>query len=96
MLKFNFLILQTGIVVAFYSGSLVSLIAMTVKDDNLGADTSKPIKYAMFCMTVFGTAEVIGGFSAGKIIQMIGKKVSLYVLLGILTGSVILSIVANT
>jgi len=30
MLKFNFLIFQTGIVVAYYSGFLVKLISMTV------------------------------------------------------------------
>lgn len=68
MLKFNFLIFQTGIVVAYYSGFLVKLISMTVKDKSLGGDTSYPIKMALLVMTVFGIAEVIGGFAAGKVI----------------------------
>ena len=85
MFKFNFLIFQTGIVVAYYGGFLVKLISMTVQEDNLKGDTSKSVQYSLFVMTVFGCAEVIGGFSAGKIIQMIGKFKSLFVLLAIVS-----------
>jgi len=96
MLKFSFLIFQTGIVVAYYSGLLVKLVAMTVKGDSLEGDTSKPIKFALLVMTVFGCAEVIGGFLAGKIIQVIGKFKSFFVLLVIVVLSIVFSIVAHT
>lgn len=95
MLKFNFLIFQTGIVVAYYSGFLVKLVSMTVETDWLGGDTSKPIKFALLVMTVFGVAEVVGGFVAGKVIQMIGKFWSLFVLLAIIILSITFSLIAH-
>jgi len=51
---------------------------------------------ALFCMTVFGVAEVIGGYASGRLIQIIGKKMSLYVLLVISICSVTFSLFANS
>jgi MFS family permease len=107
MMKFNFLIVQTGIVVAFYSGYLVVLISQCfveipsfwnfmIGNTSDSEHTKEQIlKLALFCLTVFGTAEVIGGVVAGRVIKKIGKRTSLFVLLGINISALLLSFFAN-
>mmetsp|Transcript_23295 Transcript_23295/g.25835 ORF Transcript_23295/g.25835 Transcript_23295/m.25835 type:complete len:127 (+) Transcript_23295:163-543(+) len=52
MLKIVCLISLSGVILAFYSGFLVKLIANTVEDP------SQKLNKALYCMIVFGVGEV--------------------------------------
>jgi hypothetical protein len=98
MFYFNPLIGLTGMVVAFYSGFLVKMVAQTWDESAnyqaLGGKTSPSLMHALYCMTVFGSAEMIGGVATGRILQAIGKRKAIFILFGISVFSIAFSMLA--
>ncbi|CDW81164.1 major facilitator superfamily protein [Stylonychia lemnae] len=61
----------SGVSIAFYSGNLVELMALTVDDDE-----QVKFKKSMLAMIAFGAGEVLGCFFIGFFVDKFGSKVA--------------------
>ena len=74
MLIIDLQLLYSGTSIAFWSGMLIPIMVLQLRDHTDLSDKEKE-QYALFGMVCFGFGEVAGGIGMGMVIDMYGSRV---------------------
>ena len=77
MMRLNLYHIFTGVVVAVFGGFLVPTIADAIKAEDPDTEDSEILQKGLFCMTVFGVGECIGGLAIGKFVDKTSSRAGL-------------------
>jgi MFS family permease len=82
-------LLWIGVSIAVYTGILVPMINLSLKDV---ANSNTRFEYSMFAMVAFGLGEIVGGLLIGQVVDRRGSKLASLVNMGLVAFTVLLTL----